>query len=192
MHRKWLTIFLIFLVILFAISIIVLLIIVKTNTSSTSFTNLLNTSQYQLSNASNSRGWKQEGSNINLYQFPAIVLEAVRFENDVYKLKISPFNSLTEKFDLHLGLENSKIPFGTCMFNEQGEITGTANWTNQAVTNIINELAVGDNILIRLTYPTDPIGDQIEYTTQLKKQIDLIENKENLNNLFPSSVCKQI
>lgn len=192
MRKKWLTIVLIFLVSLFIISIIVLLNVVNTNSPSSSFTNLLNTAQNQFSTASTSRGWKQEGTNIIFYQFPAIVLEAVRIENDVYKLKISPFNSLTEEFDLNLGLETSTIPFGTCTFNEQGELTGSASWTNQPVTNVIKELSVGDNILIRLTYPTDPIGEQIEYTTQLKNQINQIENKENPNYLFPSSVCKQM
>lgn len=183
MRIRWLTLILFVLVLLVITGIVFLT--YQTQTTSTF------ESPEDTQTISTKRGWKQTGTTSVFYQFPAVVLSNVRLEDDMYKIKISPFNSIKEEFDLHIGLATSTIAFGNCSFDETGQLTGPASWTNQSVKQVIKNISQGNTILIRLTYPTDPIGDQIEYTIELKKRIDSIEQGENLDFLFASSFCKQ-
>lgn len=181
MRKKWVTIILLFLILFVAASLIILRHITKQSQTP------LVTNQSQQS----TRGWKEDGNDTVFYQFPARVLSEVRLEDDTYKIKVSPFDSLYEEFDLYLGLESSTIPFGTCTFSETGEISGTATWTNQKVTSLKSKLSIGDWILIRLTYPTNPVGDKVQYTQELIKRIEKLENKQEIDFIFPNKLCKE-
>lgn len=194
MKQNSITIVLIVLILLVFSGLLVLYLRIqsKSNTSSllsTLFNNSSSSTNKTTLPGEQTRGYKEDGPDLIIYQFPVQLLSDVSLKDNMYTARATPFGSLTEEFSLHLGLENQSLPFGTCTFTDSGKISGTASWELMPVARIIPRLTVGDVVLVRLTYPTNPVGDKIEYTKELAKRIEMIENNEQIDYILPYSLC---
>lgn len=142
------------------------------------------------SSTSSTRGWFTQDTTDAYYHFPVIVLSDPSEVNGIYKMKVSPFNSLTEEFELLLGSKTTQVPFGSCTFTEKGEFLGKATWTLRNISYIATKIQIGDSILVRLSYPLHPTIEQEGYSMNIKKQIDNLEHKKQLGMFVPTALCK--
>lgn len=173
------------LVIVLVIGLVLSYILAKSNINTT------NTKTIQSDKKTSTRGWKEEGETQSIYQLPVTVLSESKSKDVLYTFRVSPFNSPTEEFDLLLGPKNTKFSYGSCDFDEKGEIISDVTWTLVTIEDVIKTIQIGDTLLLRFVYPAEPINDQIRFKEELLKRIDNIEQKKPIDFLFPTAVCKK-
>lgn len=143
----------------------------------------------QTDESSSRRGTFVDMTDMVLFQFPVTVLSNPESVNDIVKLRVSPFGSVDEEADMFIGPAKSNVSLGQCRFNASGEITSDVTWTLVPVSRVADRIQIADQLLVRVSYPKNPVGDQIEYSNQLQKQIAAIQNKTPIAFFSASTFC---